>query len=169
MTMMIPCQTLMICETYFPKQHRKPLVRKKAVVAVYRLLRRLPEALPAAFPKLRERLDDPDPDVVACTVNVLTELATDNPKGYLGLAPALYKVLTTSSSNWTLIKVVKFLRQLVPHEPRLAKKLVAPLTRIIETTPAKSLQFEALHTVACVMARADAGLAALTEIGRAHV
>ena len=73
----------------------RPLVRKKAVVALYRLLRRLPEALPAAFPRLREKLDDPDPGVVSCTVNVLTELATENPKGYLGLAPALYKVIAT--------------------------------------------------------------------------
>ena len=48
---------------------------------------KLPEALVPVFPRLRECLDDPDPAVVACTVNVLTELATDNPKGYLGLAP----------------------------------------------------------------------------------
>ena len=129
----------------------RPLLRKKAVLCTYKLVRRCPEALPQAFPRLRERLDDPDPSVVACTVNVLTELATDNPKGYLGLAPALYSVLTTSSSNWTLIKVVKFLRQLVPHEPRLAKKLVSPLTHLIETTPAKSLQFECL----CTQARAQ--------------
>ena len=83
----------------------RPLVRKKAVIALYRLLRRLPEALAEAFPRIRERLEDTDADVVSCTVNVLTELATSNPQGYLGLAPALYRVLTTSSSNWTLIKV----------------------------------------------------------------
>ena len=140
----------------------KPLLRKKGVLCMYKLLQRLPEALISVFPRLRERLEDTDPSVVACTVNVLTELATENPKGYLGLAPALYKVLTTSSSNWTLIKVVKFLRQLVPHEPRLAKKLVQPLTHLIETTPAKSLQFECLHTVASTMASTQPELAALS-------
>nr|ALD47939.1 adaptor protein complex 3 subunit delta [Gephyrocapsa oceanica] len=61
---------------------------------------------------------------------------------------ALYKVLTLSSSNWTLIKVVKFMRQLVPHEPQLGKKLIVPLSRIIETSGAKSLQFECLYTIA---------------------
>ena len=71
-------------------------------------------------------------------------------------------MLTTSSSNWTLIKVVKFLRQLVPHEPRLAKKLVQPLTHLIETTPAKSLQFECLYTVASTMADSSPQLAQLT-------
>ena len=43
--------------------------------------------------------------MVACAVNVLVELAAHNPKGYLGLAPPLYRVLTSSGSNWTLIKV----------------------------------------------------------------
>ena len=71
-------------------------------------------------------------------------------------------MLTTSSSNWTLIKVVKFLRQLVPHEPRLAKKLVQPLTHLIETTPAMSLKFECLYTVAATMAVANPALAQLT-------
>jgi hypothetical protein len=32
------------------------------------------------------------------------------------------------------------MRQLVPHEPRLAKKLVEPLLNLIQTTQAKSLQ-----------------------------
>jgi AP-3 complex subunit delta-1 len=140
----------------------RPLLRKKAVLALYKLLQKLPEALVQVFPRLREKLDDPDPSVVACTVNVLTELATDNPCGYLGLAPALYKVLTTSSSNWTLIKVVKFLRQLVPHEPRLARKLVQPLTHLITTTAAKSLQFECLYTVATTMAHSQPDLARLS-------
>jgi AP-3 complex subunit delta len=36
---------------------------------------------------------------------------------------------------------------LCPHEPRLAKKLVDPLTTIINTTPAKSLLYECLFTV----------------------
>lgn len=139
----------------------RPLLRRKAVLALFKLLQRLPATLASAFPRLRERLDDPDPAVVACTVNVLTELATDNPRGYLGLAPALYKVLTTSSSNWTLIKVVKFLRQLVPHEPRLSRKLVEPLKHLINTTPAKSLQFECLYTVASAMAASQPELASL--------
>jgi hypothetical protein len=40
----------------------------------------------------------------------------------------------------TPCQVVKFMRQLVPHEPRLAKKLVEPLLNLIQTTQAKSLQ-----------------------------
>ena len=139
----------------------RPLLRKKALLCCYRLLARFPEALPAVFPRLRERLDDADPGVVTAAVNVLVELATHNPKGYLGLAPALYRVLASgATSNWTLIKVVKLMRALVPHEPRLGRKLSAPLARLIDTTGAKSLQYECLLTVASVM-HEDAELLAL--------
>ena len=43
------------------------------------------------------------------------------------------------------------MRALVPHEPRLGRKLSAPLARLIDTTGAKSLQYECLLTVASVM------------------
>jgi AP-3 complex subunit delta-1 len=46
-----------------------------------------------------------------------------------------------------LIKVVKLMTALVPHEPRLARKLLEPLAEIIRTTPAKSLLFECVSTV----------------------
>lgn len=36
---------------------------------------------------------------------------------------------------------------LVPEEPRLGKKLIDPLTHIINTTPAKSLLYECIITV----------------------
>ena len=40
---------------------------------------------------------------------------------------------------------------LCPLEPRLGKKLVEPLTNLITTTPAKSLLYEAIHTVSVGM------------------
>jgi hypothetical protein len=40
---------------------------------------------------------------------------------------------------------------LCPLEPRLGKKLVEPLTNIIQTTPAKSLLYECIHTVSVGM------------------
>ena len=40
-------------------------------------------------------------------VTVLSELAMHNPKTYLPLAPKFYKLLTSSSSNWMTIKLVK--------------------------------------------------------------
>ena len=69
------------------------------------------------------------------------------------MAPTFFKLLTTIQNNWTLIKIVKLFGALTPLEPRLAKKLVDPLTNIINTTPAKSLLYECLNTVSYGMAK----------------
>ena len=74
-----------------------------------------------------------------------------NPKTYLPLAPKFYKLLTTSSSNWMTIKLVKVFGALTPLEPRLGKKLVGPLSEILETTTAKSLLYECIRTVVAGM------------------
>ena len=108
---------------------------------------RYPQGLRLTFDRLKERLDDPDTGVVSCAVNVITELANKNPRNYLSMAPALFGLLTSSSNNWMLIKLVKLMGSLVPEEPRLARKLLEPLSAIISSTPAKSLMYECIHTV----------------------
>merc|ERR1711871_1797675 len=99
------------------------------------------------FDKLKARLDDAEPAVASCAVNVVCELANKNPKNYLNMAPQFFRLLTTSSNNWMLIKVVKLLGSLVPEEPRLARKLLEPLATIIQNTQAKSLLYEAVYTL----------------------
>jgi AP-3 complex subunit delta len=76
-----------------------------------------------------------------------SQLADKNPKNYIAMAPKFFNLLTTSSNNWMLIKVVKLLGSLVPEEPRLARKLLEPLATIIQNTSAKSLLYECIHTV----------------------
>lgn len=44
---------------------------------------------------------------MSTTVNVLCELSRRDPARYLPLAPQLFGLLTTSSNNWMLIKIVK--------------------------------------------------------------
>ena len=56
--------------------------------------------------------------VVAATVNVLCELARRNPKDYLSLAPQLFHLLTSSSNNWMLIKIIKLVRAFGFEIPR---------------------------------------------------
>jgi len=126
---------------------QKHYVRKKAVLVLFKIFLSYPDALRPVFPRLKEKLKDSHPSVVANTVNVICELAKRNPKNFLMLAPDLFKLLTTLNNNWVLIKIVKLLGDLCPHEPRLAKKLVEPLTTIINSTPAKSLLYECLYTV----------------------
>lgn len=127
--------------------HSRPYVRKKAVLSLYKLYIKYPQGLRLTFEKLKEKLDDPEPSVVSTAVNVICELANRNPQNYLAMAPKFFKLLTTSSNNWMLIKVVKLLGSLVTEEPRLARKLLEPLSTIITSTTAKSLQYECIHTV----------------------
>ena len=112
---------------------------------------KFPDALRPSFPKLKEKLEDRDSSAVSCAVNVICELARKNPQNYLALAPLFFRLLTHTANNWMLIKIVKLLGALCPLEPRLGKKLVEPLTQLINTTPAKSLLYEAIHTVSVGM------------------
>jgi len=127
--------------------HSKPYVRKKSVLCMYKLFVMYPQGLRLTFDRLREKLGDAEAAVTSCAVNVICELSNKNPNNYLSMAPQFFRLLTTSSNNWMLIKVVKLLGSLVPAEPRLARKLLEPLATIIQNTAAKSLQYECIHTV----------------------
>ncbi|KAF9105667.1 AP-3 complex subunit delta [Mortierella sp. GBA35] len=127
--------------------HSRPIVRKKVLLVLYKVFLKYPEGLRLSFSRMKERLEDPDPSVVSAAVNVICELARRNPKNYLSLAPQLFKLLTTSSNNWMLIKIIKLFAALTPFEPRLTKKLLPPITSLIQTTPAMSLLYECIHTV----------------------
>jgi AP-3 complex subunit delta-1 len=127
--------------------HTRPYIRKKAVLCMYKLFVKFPQGLRLTFDKLKDRLDDSESSVVSTAVNVICELANKNPRNYLAMAPKFFKLLTTSSNNWMLIKVVKLLGSLVSEEPRLARKLLEPLATIIQNTGAKSLQYECIYTV----------------------
>ncbi|KAH8991957.1 Adaptor protein complex AP-3 delta subunit [Lactarius akahatsu] len=126
--------------------HSRPHIRKRAVIAVYKALIKYPEAAPFALTRLKEKLEDQDLGVVAATINVLCELVRREPIEYLSLAPQLFRLMTTSSNNWMLIKLIKLFGFLSPHELRLVKKLQPPITELISTTPAISLLYECVHT-----------------------
>ncbi|KAK0466157.1 adaptin N terminal region-domain-containing protein [Desarmillaria tabescens] len=126
--------------------HSRPNIRKRAVVALFKAMLKYPEISTQGISKLKERLEDADPSVVAATVNVLCELARRNPQDYLTLAPVLFHLMTTSSNNWMLIKIIKLFGSLSPHEPRLVRKLQPPITELISTTSAISLLYECVHT-----------------------
>jgi AP-3 complex subunit delta-1 len=104
--------------------HSKSHIRKRAVIAIYKALVKYPEATPFALTRLKERLEDQDPGrsycikpptnlrliilgVVAATINVLCEMVRREPTEYLSLAPQLFRLMTTSSNNWMLIKLIK--------------------------------------------------------------
>lgn len=147
----VSCVLTLPCSAIVWRSSR-PYIRKKAVLVLYKMFLQFPQGLRLAFDQLKRRLGDDSPAVQSCAVNVICELARRKPRNYLSLAPELFGLLTSSHNNWMLIKVVKLLGQLVGEEPRLARKLLAPLAEIIQTTPAKSLMYECINTVTlCLM------------------
>ncbi|KAG6192226.1 hypothetical protein E4U10_004296 [Claviceps purpurea] len=129
--------------------HSQSNIRKKTLVTLYRLALVYPEALRAAWPKIKERLMDPneDPSVTAAIVNVVCELGWRRAHDFLPLAPRLFELLVEGGNNWMAIKLIKLFATLTPLEPRLVRKLLPPLTNIIATTPAMSLLYECINGI----------------------
>lgn len=127
--------------------HSKAIVRKKALLVLYSLIIKSPDLLETSWERLREKLEDVDLGVVSAAVNIVCELARRDARPFLPLSPQLFRLLTTSTNNWMLIKIIKLFASLTPLEPRLVKKLVPRITTIISTTPAMSLLYECIHTI----------------------
>ncbi|CAH8585204.1 unnamed protein product [Dicrocoelium dendriticum] len=136
----------------------KPYIRKKAVLLLYKVFIHHPETLRVCLPRLKEKLEDPDSGVQSAAVNVICELARKNPRDYLPLAPVFFKLMTSSTNNWILIKIIKLFGSLTPFEPRLGKKLIEPLTNLIHSTSAMSLLYECINTIIAVLISISSGV-----------
>lgn len=53
----------------FQMSSTKPYLRMKAVLMMYKVFLRYPEALRPAFPKLKEKLEDSDPGIMCIFIN----------------------------------------------------------------------------------------------------
>ncbi|KAI1391173.1 Adaptor protein complex AP-3 delta subunit [Hypoxylon trugodes] len=145
-----PSLALSVLPDLLPRlSHTHPAIRKKTIVTLYRLALVYPETLRAAWPKIKERLMDKseDPSVTAAVINVICELGWRRPHDFLPLAPRLFELLVDSGNNWMAIKLIKLFATLTPLEPRLVRKLLPPLTEIIQTTPAMSLLYECISGI----------------------
>ena len=129
--------------------HSQPTIRKKTIVTLYRLALVYPETLRVAWPKIKQKLmdEEEDPSVTAAVVNVVCELGWRRPHDFLPLAPRLFDLLIEGGNNWTAIKIIKLFATLTPLEPRLVKKLVRPLTNLIQSTTAMSLLYECINGI----------------------
>ncbi|RUP48600.1 adaptor-related protein complex 3 delta 1 subunit, partial [Jimgerdemannia flammicorona] len=110
--------------------HSRPYIRKKVVLVLYKVFLKFPEGLRLSFGRLKERLEDPDP----YPHDLLQQLDAhqDHQAG-------LYPPSPFSPPH--------SFGALTPLEPRLAKKLLPPITTLIQTTPAMSLLYECIYTV----------------------
>lgn len=127
--------------------HSKPLIRKKAVLAMYKIFLKNPNALRMYYDRIVDKLEDTDASVVSATVNVICELAHMNPSNYIDLAPRLYAMLKSSSNNWMIIRLLKLFSSLSLTEPRLKNKILPEIKDLMTSTKALSLTYECINSI----------------------
>lgn len=129
--------------------HSHAATRKKAIVSLYRLALVYPDALKLAWPRIKDRLMDiqEDGSVTTAVINVVCELGWRRPGDFLPLAPRFFDLLVEGGNNWMAIKIIKLFAALTSVEPRLVRKLLRPLTNIIQTTTAMSLLYECINGI----------------------
>lgn len=128
--------------------HSKPYVRKKAILAMYKIFLQYPESLRINFDRITERLEDTDVSVVSATINVICEVSTKNPQIFLNSIPRFFQILQDLENNWLTIKVLKLFQSLSRVEPRLKKKILPFLLDFLDSTKAISLMHE---TIMCIV------------------
>lgn len=125
----------------------RPILRKKVTILFFKIFLNNPESLNTAFERIAERLRDDNPSVVMGAVNTIFEVARKNPKYVLFTVRSLHDLLLSSKSNWLLIKLIKLFTILCKVEPRLVKKMVEPIYKILQTNSAKSIEFECIRCI----------------------
>nr|CAB3474512.1 unnamed protein product [Digitaria exilis] len=122
----------------------------RAIAAAGRVIAASPSAaVPVLFKPLAACLTSPDPRASTAAVAAFCDLSAPpaDAAPFLPLAPDLYNLLTTSRSNWALIKVLKLFARLAPLESRLAARIVDPVCQLLTRSAAMSLTFECIRTV----------------------
>nr|ACL53627.1 unknown [Zea mays] len=133
----------------------------RAIAAAARVIAASPSAaVPVLFKPLAACLASPDPRASTAAVAAFCDLSAPpaDATPFLPLAPDLYSLLTTSRSNWALIKVLKVFARLAPLESRLAAKIVDPVCQLLTRSAAMSLTFECIRTVLTALPAHDAAV-----------
>ncbi|GMM27394.1 Apl5 protein [Martiniozyma asiatica (nom. inval.)] len=127
--------------------HSKPLIRKKAVLAMYKIFLKYPESLRTYYERLVDKLDDSDSSVSSATVNVICELAHGNPSNYIELIPTLFGLMKMTNNNWMVIRLLKLFAHLSLSEPRLKNKLMPEIKELMKITPSLSIAYECINSI----------------------
>uniref|UniRef100_A0ACD5VLL1 Uncharacterized protein n=1 Tax=Avena sativa TaxID=4498 RepID=A0ACD5VLL1_AVESA len=133
----------------------------RAIVAAARVIAASPSAgVPVLFKPLAACLASPDPRASTAAASAFCELSAPpaDAAPFLSLAPDLYNLLTTSRSNWALIKVLKIFARLAPLESRLAARIADPVCQLLARSSAMSLTFECVRTVLTALPAHDAAV-----------
>ena len=130
--------------------HNTAYIRSHAVLCLYSISLVYPESRSLITEKFKEKIDiihsnyEKDPVMYNSIINVCSELARHDQTKYFTLVKPLFRMVKKPLNNWTLIKLVKLYDSFIPYEPRFGSKTVNPLTDILMTSNAKSVQYECI-------------------------
>ncbi|CCK70251.1 Apl5p KNAG_0D05120 [Huiozyma naganishii CBS 8797] len=125
----------------------KPYIRKKTVVALFKVYLQYPESLRDTFDQFVLKLEDEDRSVVSATVSVICELSKQNPSIFIQLSPVLYEILVTIDNNWIIIRLLKLFTNLSKVEPKLKHKLLPKIVELMDSTSATSVLYESINCI----------------------
>ncbi|GEQ72334.1 hypothetical protein JCM33374_g6021 [Metschnikowia sp. JCM 33374] len=127
--------------------HSKPYIRKKAVLALFKIFLQYPESWKSALPRVIEKLDDPDVAVVSATITVVCEISKKHPSAFLGYLPKFFTILEDTSNNWLIIRILKLFQSLSRIEPRMKKRIMPSIVALMSKTDATSLIYESINCI----------------------
>lgn len=127
--------------------HSKPYIRKKAVLALFKIFLQYPEALRPSLPRIIEKLDDPDIAVVSSTITVICEISKTNPTIFISYLPKFFDIMEDTTNNWLIIRLLKLFQSLLKIEPRMKKRILPSILNLMDKTQATSLIFECINCI----------------------
>ena len=125
----------------------KAYIRQKAIIIFLSVCLKTPEALRPGFQTLQSHLNDDDISVVYATLTVICELCKINPRNFVPFIPRLCKMLESTTVDAISLKLLELMRMLSVVEIRLPKKLVLPLTTVMETSSSMIVLLECIKTI----------------------
>lgn len=127
--------------------HSKPYIRKKAVLALFKVFLQYPDSLRSTLPRVIEKLDDPDVAVVSSTITIICEISKKNPNIFVSYLPKFFSILEDTSNNWLIIRILKLFQSLSKIEPRMKKRIMPSIMNLLGKTEATSLVYECINCV----------------------
>ncbi|EGV66465.1 hypothetical protein CANTEDRAFT_100595, partial [Yamadazyma tenuis ATCC 10573] len=127
--------------------HSKPYIRKKAILAMYKIFLQFPDSLRINFKRVIDKLDDDDVSVVSATLTVICEISKKNPKIFVSYLPKFFEILEETKNNWLIIRILKLFQSLSKVEPRMKKKILPSIVGLMEETKASSLIYECINCI----------------------
>lgn len=127
--------------------HSKPYIRKKAILAMYKVFLQYPESLRINFSLVIDKLDDPDVAVVSATINVICEISKKSPHIFINYLPKFFHILGETTNNWLIIRILKLFQSLSRVEPRMKKRILPAIMDLMLKTEASSLTYECVNCI----------------------